>query len=404
MPRKPIPASEPLPPALQERLENFKKYTVEHAMLLRKDDALTQKIWEPGGFAFLLLSGPTGVGKSELLRVITHRMQTRAQVVTPGDRLPLPVILVETPAPFTYREWYERVLRALDEPIIEEVTYREVGTSPNGKKAPSRRGRTPTKPLDEAPELRRAVEVALAKRRVRALCFDEAQHLMADGETEDLKRCWDWLKSLSNTTDVLFVLAGAYPLLKFRRVSSQAARRGTDVHFPRYQLNNLEDCAAFQGALLALLKQACRAVSGREAKTAELQPLMDHWPLFYRGCLGCVGTLKDWLVRTVSAALRKGDAKLTLERVREHELVEASLADMAADIIAGEQQVALTGGDRSQLNSLLQIESQAAPAQTHVVEAKPTRTRRASTRPGTRKPKRDPVGDQASTSSPQMEW
>lgn len=280
MRRSPIPASEPLPEALQERLESFKKYTAEHAMLLRKDDALTQRIWEPGGFAFLLLSGPTGVGKSELLRVVTHRMQTRAQVVTPGDRLPLPVILVETPAPFTYREWYERVLRALDEPIIEEVTYREVGISPNGKKAPSRRGHASSKPLDEAPELRRAVEAALAKRRVRALCFDEAQHLMADGETEDLKRCWDWLKSLSNTTGVLFVLAGAYPLLKFRRVSSQAARRGTDVHFPRYQLNNPEDRAAFQGALLALLKQACRAVSGREAKAAELQLLMDHWPLF----------------------------------------------------------------------------------------------------------------------------
>ena len=120
---------------------------------------------------------------------------------------------------------------------------------------------------------------------------------------------------------------------------------------------------------------------------------MDHWPLFYRGCLGCVGTLKDWLVRTVSAALRKGDAKLTLDRVREHELVEASLAEMAADIVAGEQQVELTGGDRSQLSSLLQMEGEAAPASTSAVEAKPTRTRRTSTRPGTRKPKRDPVGD-----------
>ena len=49
----------------------------------------------------------------------------------------------------------------------------------------------------------------------------------------------------------------------------------------------------------------------------------------------------DWLVRTASAALRKGDARLTLERVREQELVETSLADMAAGIVAGEQQVAL---------------------------------------------------------------
>jgi AAA domain len=141
MPRKPIPASEPLPSELQERLDAFKKYTAEHAMLSRKDDAVTQAVWEPGGFAFLLLSGPTGVGKSELLRGVTHRMQARAQVLIPGDRLPLPVILVETPAPFTYREWYERVLLALDEPIIEELTYREVGTSTNGKKSTSGRVR-----------------------------------------------------------------------------------------------------------------------------------------------------------------------------------------------------------------------------------------------------------------------
>jgi AAA domain len=395
MRRSPIPASEPLPEALQERLEVFKKYTVEHAMLTRKDDELTQRIWEHGGFAFVLLCGPTGIGKSELLHVVTHRMQTRPQVVPPGDRLPLPVIFVETPAPFTLREWYERVLRAMDEPFIEEVTYREVGTSPNGKKATSGRGRASTKQMDEARELRWSVEKALAKRRVLAICFDEAQHLMADGETEDLKQCWDWLKSLSNTTGVLFVLAGPYQLLKFRRVSSQAARRSTLVHFPRYQLNNPEDCTAFQGALLALLKRACLAVSGREAKAAELQPLIDHWPLFYRGCLGCVGVLNDWLVRTVSAALRKGDAKLTLERVREQELAESSLADMAADIVAGEQQVVLTGGDRSQLNSLLQMEGETTPAPTIPVEEGKVRTKQTSARPRTRKPKRDSLGEAA---------
>src|SRR5215472_8539973 len=82
--------------------------------------------------------------------------------------------------------------------------------------------------------------------------------------------------------------------------------------------------------------------------------------------------------------------------------VSASLADMAADIVAGEQQVALTSGDRLQLNSLLQMESEvAAPAETRAVEAKPTRTKRTSTKPGTRKPKRDPVGDQTPGSSTQ---
>lgn len=99
--------------------------------------------------------------------------------------------------------------------------------------------------------------------------------------------------------------------------------------------------------------------------------------------------------RKAPRILRKGDSKLTLERVREQELVEASLADMAADIVSGEQQVALTSVDRSQLNSLLHMENgEAAPAQTSPEEAKPARPKRTSPRPGRRSPKRDAVGEE----------
>ena len=84
---------------------------------------------------------------------------------------------------------------------------------------------------------------------------------------------------------------------------------------------------------------------------------------------------------------------------------------MAADIVAGEQQVALTSVDRSQLDSLLQLESaqadpaqtrteldslesaQANTAQTKTEGAKPARPKRTSTRPGTRKPKHDAVSE-----------
>src|SRR5260370_40347124 len=121
---------------------------------------------------------------------------------------------------------------------------------------------------------------------------------------------------------------------------------------------------------------------------------MEHWPLCYRGCLGCVGVLKEWLVRTVAAALRKGDPRLTLDRVREHELVEARLAEMATDIVAGEQQVELTGGSREQLHSLLQMDSEAVPSPANVAEASSARPRRTSTRPGTPQLKRDAVGEE----------
>ena len=84
------------------------------------------------------------------------------------------------------------------------------------------------------------------------------------------------------------------------------------------------------------MRRTIQFESHTELGATELQTLIDHWPLFfYRGCLRCFGVLKDWLIRTVSAALRKGDAMLTLERVREQELVEASLADMAAGRTTG---------------------------------------------------------------------
>jgi hypothetical protein len=75
------------------------------------------------------------------------------------------------------------------------------------------------------------------------------------------------------------------------------------------------------------------------------------------------------------------------------------LAEMATDIVTGEQQVQLTGGSREQLYSLLQMESEAAPVPTSPVETSSPRTRRTSLRPGTRKLKRDLVGDPAEASS-----
>jgi hypothetical protein len=43
----------------------------------------------------------------------------------------------------------------------------------------------------------------------------------------------EWLKSLSNRTHVLFVLAGPCALFGFRNTSGQLARRGRDIHFAR---------------------------------------------------------------------------------------------------------------------------------------------------------------------------
>ncbi|BAZ33591.1 ATPase (plasmid) [Cylindrospermum sp. NIES-4074] len=85
----------------------------------------------------------------------------------------------------------------------------------------------------------------------------------------------------------------------------QASRRGLDIHFPRYLFQHEQDRQDFQGVLLALLKQVPLQV--------EIPTLMQHWFYFYERSIGCVGVLKDWLIRAVAAALRDGADTLTLE-------------------------------------------------------------------------------------------
>jgi AAA domain len=109
-------------------------------------------------------------------------------------------------------------------------------------------------PFHDAPQLRPALEEAVARRGVRAVVIDEAQHLMhvAGGAT------WldqlDGLKSMRHTMGVVHVRVGTYDLWDFRNLSGPTARRGHDIHVPRYQFPQEADQIAFQRALRGLLE------------------------------------------------------------------------------------------------------------------------------------------------------
>ena len=118
----------------------------------------------------------------------------------------------------------------------------------------------------------------------------------------------DWIKPMTNVTGVVHVLVGPYDLLDFRKLNGQAARRGYDIHFPRYRLQHDAGRQAFQGALHSLLLQMPLAM--------DLQELMNHWHYFYERSIGCVGVLKDWLVRPVASTLRVHGETLTLARLQ----------------------------------------------------------------------------------------
>ena len=145
----------------------------------------------------------------------------------------------------------------------------------------------------------------------------------------------------------LYVLVGTYDLFNFGKLNGQIGRRCLPVHFPRYQLEREVDCVAFQAALLELLRRVPLACSAEHWVT-------DHWLYFYECSVGCIGILKDWLLRAVSAALDDGASRLSLDCVQDYAPPVEVYRQMALDAYEGEQRLNHTEVNREHVWRLLQ--------------------------------------------------
>ncbi len=353
----------------QEKLDRFKEYAVSHSQLAKVDKELMRAIREPAGLAHVLVYGPSGVGKTTMIRQIRRRLnempvpQSAAKSVAHSqDNLPpLPLLLLETRPPdggaFNRADYYRTALKLLGEPFYERRMLVNIDSEQIWEK--KGRGRTKAAQFNDSPELRHALEAAMSRRGVQAVILDEAQHLMKLGSGSSAGKLLDqldWIKSMTNVTGVVHILIGTYELLSFRNLSGQASRRGLDLHFPRYQFQHEPDRQDFQGVLLALLKQVPLPV--------EIEMLMQHWVYFYERSIGCVGVLKDWLIRAVAAALYDGSEALTLEYLQDHALSLAQCERMALDATEGEQELRYAESRREPLWRLLQggMDASAIPA------------------------------------------
>jgi DNA polymerase III delta prime subunit len=396
-----------LSPDPQARLTAFKAYAVTHPQLEATGTALMQALREPAGFAHVLLYGPTGVGKTTVLQRVTAALtplrtagESKAPMMAPSGgprllapspaQLAAPLLVLEARIPdggtFNRSDYYRTALVQLGEPFYGETRFIDIHEGQTWETTTRGRGRMT--PFNDAPHLRHALEEAMARRGVRAVVIDEAQHLMKVAGGAKLLDQLDWLKSMSNTTGVVHVLVGTYDLVDFRNLSGQTARRGHDIHFPRYQFQQEADQIAFQRALRGLLEQIPLQM--------DLQALMNHWYYFYERSIGCIGVLKDWLVRTLATTLYSGAATLTLEQVQVHALSNAQCERMAAEATAAEHQLHYTESSRAHLWSLLGMGGQPHDPVPHAPPAPlptpPRQPRRPRVPVGHRAPRRDLVG------------
>lgn len=316
----------------ESRLNRFRAYTVAHPRLVEAKETLMNAIRgaEPNWLIFVF--GPTGVGKTTLRLKVEQLIVSELLSALREDLTRIPVVSVEAVAPesgaFNWRDHYTRLLHQLDEPLID----RKLNRQPDGASPGSTLRFMPTSRAVGS-EYRYAVEQAIRHRRPVAVMIDEAQHLGKIASGRRLLDQLDVIKSIASQTKTVHVLFGTYDLLAFRNLNGQLSRRSIDVHLARYRAEYSEDRQTFINIVRSFEK---------ELPFDEPSDLVSDWEFLYERSVGCVGILKEWLVRAATVASRKGSRKLTRAPIESQALCLAQCEQMHRETTDGE--VKLTEG------------------------------------------------------------
>jgi hypothetical protein len=121
----------------------------------------------------------------------------------------------------------------------------------------------------------------------------------------------------------------------------------SEFHFARYHIENETDCQAFRNAFSSLLKQIPLRV--------DHDGLLQRWWYFFEGSLGCIGILKQWLVRALYRALREESLELTRAHLEKSVLPDAKWERMRADARSGEAEFEYADRQNGYLSNLASL-------------------------------------------------
>jgi energy-coupling factor transporter ATP-binding protein EcfA2 len=352
---------------------------------LEAKDALMNAIRGAESNSLIFVFGPTGVGKTTLRLKTAQLLAAEILNELDRDRTRIPVVGVEAVAPesgsFNWRDHYKRLLRQLDEPLIDYKVGRQAEHASTDLVVHF----TPTS-RSVSTDYRYAVEQAIRYRKPLAVMIDEAQHLGKIASGRRLLDQLDVIKSIANQTKTVHVLFGTYDLLAFRNLNGQLSRRSIDVHFARYHVADSEDRQTFINVVQSF---------GKELPLEDQSDLVSNWEFLYERSLGCVGVLKEWLMRAVAMALQKGDQRLTRAHLETQALSIAQCEQMHAETMEGESQLNESSQAVVRLRERLGLNARATAKTT---PSQPSTTFRRR-RPGQRLPTRDAIGQTRSNAA-----
>lgn len=325
--------------SIEARLEYFEKKVIAHPLLKTAYDTLLRTIRHPAGSSLIWVYGPTGVGKTTMLKRIVKQLYEDA--IKEMDRDPgyIPIASVglqdiSAERVFDWKDFYIALLLALHEPLIDDkIAYDFPLTRLKSLRA-----------ARSLAEYRRVARNCLQNRRPNGVIIDEAQHFKKVASGHRLLDQMDNIKALQETTGIPHVLIGTYGLLDLTNLSGQLSRRSTHIHLPRYHCEKRKDLEAFQNILIMFQ---------RHLPLPQEPNLVDNYQYFYEGSVGCIGVLKDWLLRALGEALESNAKTLSMKCLKNHERSFPELMNMVREINEGEQSRKSKPKDRAELGRLL---------------------------------------------------
>ncbi len=354
----------------QERYQYFDKLLVIHPRFVEAHDAIWEALHKSSPPVLVNLFGPASAGKTTLLSWIKEQLLREALpgLLTDLGRIPFVMVNAIPPTKVTYdwNDFFIRSLSLLNEPLIEDKGYPVILT---GNRRRSVRKYLALETI--APQLFQALEQSLRYRHVSTFIIDDAPYLGMMYGRERLVDHFRNIRRMTQRTGTIWFFVGTYNLLELMTKTDLAGWENINIHFPRYQVDSIEDYAAFQQILLTFQQHVPLPVE---------PDFVNQSGYFYSGCSGCIGTLKVWLSRSLAAALEDGSDTILLKHLEGCKYPSARLEKFVDEIERGEE--ALVEWNNSRASHLEKSQRQ-----------RKKQTKGSRGRVGQRKPVRDPVGE-----------